>query len=58
MINSEVKKLTSVITHQPGDEFNNVHPINIKEEIHDKDGKLTQNPDFLLFDDLFLNDFL
>ena len=52
MINSEVKKLTSVITHQPGDEFDNVHPINIKEEIYDKDKKLIQNPDFLLFDDL------
>ena len=52
MINSEVNKLTSVITHQPGDEFNNVHPINIKEEIYDNNGKLIQNPDFLLFDDL------
>ena len=51
IINSEVNPLRMVITHRPGLEHEYIKPSNIKETIDTSDGK-TNNPDFLLFDDI------
>ena len=50
-IRSEIDPLESVIVHVPGPEHEYVLPENITEWIAG-DGKLEDNPDYLLFDDL------
>ncbi|MBI65442.1 MAG: hypothetical protein CMG64_04035 [Candidatus Marinimicrobia bacterium] len=50
-IYSEVNPLRLVITHKPGIEHSYITPDNIKEKI-EINGKLKDNPNFLLFDDI------
>ena len=50
-IYSEVNPLRFVITHKPGIEHGYITPDNIIEKIQ-INGKLIDNPDFLLFDDI------
>ena len=49
-VNSEIQPLRFVITHKPGIEHEYVTPENLIEKI-EKDNKLIDNPNYLLFDD-------
>ena len=50
-VNSEIQPLRFVITHKPGIEHEYVTPENLIEKI-EKDNKLIDNPNYLLFDDI------
>lgn len=50
---SEISRLQKIIIHSPGREHNFVEPNNVAEYI-EKDGKIIENPDYLLFDDIVL----
>jgi len=48
---SEIGPIEKVIVHAPGDEHNHVLPIHVQPYIKNQD-KITENEDFLLFDDI------
>jgi len=48
---SEIGPIEKVIVHAPGDEHNRVLPIHVQPYIKNQD-KITENKDFLLFDDI------
>ena len=48
---SEIGPIEKVIVHAPGDEHNRVLPIHVQPYIKNQD-KITENEDFLLFDDI------
>jgi arginine deiminase len=50
-VRSEVSHLNQVLTHRPGNEHLKVSPLHIREMI-DENGKLSENPEFILFDDI------
>lgn len=52
IIRSEIAPLQQVIIHQPGDEHTFTLPENTYEWMKDHEGKMVDNPDYLLFDDL------
>jgi arginine deiminase len=48
---SEIGPIEKVIVHAPGDEHDQVLPVNVQEYIEEK-GKIIKNKNFLLFDDI------
>ena len=49
---SEIDYIRKVVIHSPGMEHNFTLPKNTREWVEDENGKLIQNPDYLLFDDI------
>ena len=51
-VRSEIDFIRQVVIHSPGIEHNFTLPKNTQEWVADEHGKLIQNPDYLLFDDI------
>ena len=51
-VRSEIDSIRQVVIHSPGIEHNFTLPKNTREWVADEYGKLIQNPDYLLFDDI------
>ena len=51
-VRSEIDSIRQVVIHSPGIEHNFTLPKNTREWVADEHGKLIQNPDYLLFDDI------
>ena len=51
-VRSEIDFIRHVVIHSPGMEHNFTLPKNTREWVGDENGKLIQNPDYLLFDDI------
>lgn len=51
-VQSEIDFIRQVVIHSPGTEHNFTLPKNTREWVADENGKLVQNPDYLLFDDI------
>ena len=51
-VQSEIDFIRQIVIHSPGSEHNFTLPKNTQEWVGDKNGKLIQNPDYLLFDDI------
>ena len=51
-VRSEIDFIRQVVIHSPGTEHNFTLPKNTREWVGDENGKLIQNPDYLLFDDI------
>ena len=51
-VRSEIDFIRQVLIHSPGTEQNFTLPKNTREWVEDENGKLIQNPDYLLFDDI------
>ena len=56
-VQSEIDFIRQIVIHSPGSEHNFTLPKNTQEWVGDKNGKLIQNPDYLLFDDIISTKF-
>ena len=53
-VGSEIAPLKAVLVHRPGAEFDRMWPENVEPFVTNEQGLSSENPDYLLFDDLVL----
>jgi len=54
LITGELERLRDVVIHRPGPELDRMVPDNLEATIADSSGRISANPNYLLFDDLVL----